>query len=507
VTAPALIAYAETTWTGSGAKSTGSITWQAGDLIVVLATNSNASQTIAAPTATGLTFTDGGAVGTSGVTDLGDSWSAVAAAGGTQAVSSTCATFWGMAVWVWRGSAGIGNRATSITSAKTVSLVRSGGNSCVVLVSSDFAAAAVTGYSFTPAAANDRQHVQEGSTYSVYAADFGDQGSAGTASYGTTGETSSGPFTSVALEILGTAGGTANAGLAAGAGAAPASSMAQAGLAAGSGSAQQPAGHIAGLASGTGTAQPAAVSTVTSGTANAGLASGAGAAAPPGMAQAGLASGSGAAQQPAGHNAGLASGTGAAQQPAVAVSGASAHAGLASGAGAAWLPYAAGSTTPHSAEVVRGVESAFYARSGAEAGQGAEGAQMLVSGTDSCHAADRAAKAWPSAADAVVAADVPLKAWPGSADTSHGADAALPARFTSPDTGHAADAVHETGIWTFVPAGVRLLVPYRHDRVRAARLDEAAMRLAERGGWARVTRLVRSADAARCQERALAERR
>ncbi len=37
-------------------------------------------------------------------------------------------------------------------------------------------------------------------------ADFGDQGAAGTTSYGTSGETSAGPFTNLALEILGLAG-------------------------------------------------------------------------------------------------------------------------------------------------------------------------------------------------------------------------------------------------------------------------------------------------------------
>jgi hypothetical protein len=286
------------------------------------------------------------------------------------------------------------------------------------------------------------------------------------------------------------------------------SGSATAGLASGAGAARQAAQHPAGPASGAGAARQPAVSTVTSGTASAGLASGAGAAPASSMAQAGPAAGSGAAAQPAGHAAGPASGTGTAVQPSVAVSGStSAHPGLAAGAGAAWLPYAAGSTTPHSADRVQAVESAFYAHSGADAGQAAEDAQMAVSGLDSCHAADRAARAWPSAADACTAAERALTAWPRGADTGHGTDAVPPQERDGADTGHAAEALHATGIWTYTAAGVRLLVPYRHDPVRAQKLEQAAMRLAERGGWVRVTRRVHSADGARCAERALAEDR
>src|SRR5260221_8748397 len=204
--APALISYTETTWSGTGTKSTAAVTWQSGDLVVVLAVNELGTTAVAAPTAAGLAFAAGAAAGADSSHCWADSWSATPGAGGSQAVTSTGAGAddWGLAVWVWRGSGGIGNRATS-TSAQTVSLIRSGANSCVVFASGDFAAAATTGYSFTPAVANDRQHVQDAALYSVYVADFGDQGAAGTTSYGTSGETSAGPFTNLALEILGLA--------------------------------------------------------------------------------------------------------------------------------------------------------------------------------------------------------------------------------------------------------------------------------------------------------------
>src|SRR5260221_560055 len=165
------------------------------------------SPAVPAPRAAGLVCTAGAGAGGDSSHCWADSWSATPAAGGSQAVTSTGAGAddWGLAVWVWRGSGGIGNRATSTTSAKTVSLIRSGASPCVVFASGDFAAAATTGYSFTPAVANDRQHVQDAALYSAYVADFGDQGGAGTTSYGTSGETSAGPFTNLALEILGLA--------------------------------------------------------------------------------------------------------------------------------------------------------------------------------------------------------------------------------------------------------------------------------------------------------------
>ena len=133
---------------------------------------------------------------------------------------------------------------------------------------------------------------------------------------------------------------SANAGLAAGTGTAPAPSVIvapAAGLAAGTASAPAPAsaaGANAGLAAGTGTAPAPALTAA----ANAGLVAGTGTAPAPALtaaANAGLAAGTGTAPAPSvtiAPNAGLAAGTGIAPAPSVTTSSAvSANAGLAAG--------------------------------------------------------------------------------------------------------------------------------------------------------------------------------
>lgn len=208
--APTLVAYGETAWNTAGtSKNVAALSWLTGDLIVILTAVEDAVDSMSVANQLGLTFTHGGVIGTSGATCGADSWSATASSDQTSqqiAVTSSGASLhWGAAVWVFRNHSGIGNRATDITTAKTVNLTRAGGNSMVVGIQGDFSAAASTGYSFTPTVGNDRQHAQDSPHYTFYVADWGDQGAAGTTAYGTTGETSTGTFAKIALEVEGTA--------------------------------------------------------------------------------------------------------------------------------------------------------------------------------------------------------------------------------------------------------------------------------------------------------------
>jgi hypothetical protein len=231
VTAPSLIQYAESVnWTVSGTKATGTLTWLTGDLIVVVGGDENAA-TLAAPTAAGLSFSPVSGVlsGTAGSSCGANAWTATAASGSSSTVSGTGAgsDAWGFACWVFRGSDGVGNTAASgaASTALTISLTRSGTNSRVVGIGLDWAGAATTGYAFTPALGtdgHDRVHVQDSGHYTVYVADWDDQGSPGATSYGISGVTGVSQFTKVYLEILGTGGGaptSANAGVAAATGA------------------------------------------------------------------------------------------------------------------------------------------------------------------------------------------------------------------------------------------------------------------------------------------------
>jgi hypothetical protein len=195
-------------------------------------------------------------------------------------------------------------------------------------------------------------------------------------------------------------------------------------------------------------------------------------------------------------------------------------------------------------DAAQAAESAFYYHSGADSASGAEGAAVRASGADSAHAAEFPARAWPSSADAAKAAERGWQSGPlASADTAHAAEAVRPFPVSRADSVHCVEVLHEMGIWTFLPVNVRLEgrfwlvtgrdardrevvlleaerldaavlrlaqrlllpVPYRHDAQAAGRLDDAVRRMAEQGGWVHLTRRLRSADAARSAEHALAE--
>lgn len=222
-TAPTLTSYAETAWnsTGTAKATSGSLSWANGDFIVALGGCESGGGgvpkfTMQAPTATGLVFAavTGAESGTSDSYCYANAWTATATAAGTQTVSghtSPAGSFhWGLGVWAYSGSSGLGNKAVSgatANTAATISLVRGSGDSCVVGGGFDWGAVATTGYAFTPAlgtAGHDRQHAQDSNRYSYYVADWGDQGAAGTTSYGITGVTV-GVFTKIMLEITGIA--------------------------------------------------------------------------------------------------------------------------------------------------------------------------------------------------------------------------------------------------------------------------------------------------------------
>lgn len=197
--APTLISYTETTWnTALMTKSTASISWQTGDVVAVII-GAESSFTPGVPTATGLTFVtqkSNGAANTCGSLLS----AAVAVSNGSGAVSSTFANgsdHWGMAVWVWRGSQGIGNSAEQHTTTDTVALTPKAAHCAVVWGSFDFAAGASP--AATPTPTNSRQALQDGTHYSVVVADLDDQSSSGAVSYGDSD--TGGPFSIVVLEI------------------------------------------------------------------------------------------------------------------------------------------------------------------------------------------------------------------------------------------------------------------------------------------------------------------
>lgn len=207
---------AETIWSGGGAKSTsvggtgsGSLSWNTGDVIVVFATTSNGNTTVGTPTATGLTFSAvGSPVGTVSSECWGHKWSATAGSPGSGVISATPAgaSTWGMIAYVLSGSDGLGAESATTTpgTTKTAALTTTADRSAVLVLISDWNADPVTGYAWTPAGQSEREASQVGSSYTIYAADWPDRPAAA-ADYGITGGGSTGPFTRLAVEVLGAA--------------------------------------------------------------------------------------------------------------------------------------------------------------------------------------------------------------------------------------------------------------------------------------------------------------
>lgn len=211
-TAPTLVSYTETaSWVvAATTKSTASVSWQTGDILVVMSGSEGATGTsrLGTPTATGLTFTKRASNITNSTCEA---YTATAVAASTSSSAVTCTSTvsqkYGCGVWVWRTSAGIGNNAEQHTATKTRALTPVGAHSAIMWGIFDFNAEAV--HAITPAATNTRQAVQSAPEMSTHVADLIDQASAGSVSYGISGGSSTGPYTIVIQEVQGAASGGA----------------------------------------------------------------------------------------------------------------------------------------------------------------------------------------------------------------------------------------------------------------------------------------------------------
>lgn len=204
-TQPLLISYTETAdWiTGAASRSTPSVSWQAGDVISVIAICEDTT-TLGLPTATGLTFTS--QKSNNAPTSCGTQLAAAVAGGsGSSAItvtSSAATKHFGIAVWVHRNSLGIGNSAEQHTTTPTVSLTPTDVNSAIVYGMGDWSA--VGPLTMTPTPTTTRQAAVDGTAYTRYVADLASQSSAGAVSYGLA--SGSGTLSIVVLEIKGALG-------------------------------------------------------------------------------------------------------------------------------------------------------------------------------------------------------------------------------------------------------------------------------------------------------------
>lgn len=199
--APTPISYTETVWNTTGvSKASASISWQAGDVIAVIA-GCEDNSALGVPTAAGLAFTSqkSNVVGSTCASQLATAVAASSSSGAVTVTNASSAPHWGFGVWVWRNSAGVGNSAEQHTTTATVPLIPTGADSAIVYGVFDFSAGALQ--TITPTPTNTRQRVVDGTQYSIYVMDLADQVSAGSVSYGLAG--GAGTVSIVVLEVKG----------------------------------------------------------------------------------------------------------------------------------------------------------------------------------------------------------------------------------------------------------------------------------------------------------------
>lgn len=210
---PTLADYQESNFTDLGTtETTPTVTWSAGDLIVVLGITEDNPRTLNTPTATGLTFSAvSGSPTNSASSTKGYAWTATAGSGGSGAVSATGTDHAeGIAVFVFSGTDGLGGTAISagLGSTTTQDLTRTGTNSHVVQIWGDWNAVNDTTVTWTPTGATQRENTYVAGRATFFVANWGDQGSTGTTGYGFSGY-AGGHMTAITLEIKGTSGGAA----------------------------------------------------------------------------------------------------------------------------------------------------------------------------------------------------------------------------------------------------------------------------------------------------------
>ena len=209
--APVLESYQQSTWTDrvSTNEATASVTWAAGDLIVVIGlTEDQSIGTLALPTAAGLRFAQAAAVS---VASSGRAyvWWTRAGASGSGAITSVVnasAAMRGLSAFVYSGSGGLGNISAS-SSAETVSvrsLTRAGANSAMIFGLVDWSANADVTVTAEPSSGSTiRINTTQGGIATMFVVDWTDQGTAGTADCGISAFAGVTNNIMVAVEVLG----------------------------------------------------------------------------------------------------------------------------------------------------------------------------------------------------------------------------------------------------------------------------------------------------------------
>lgn len=216
--APTKVADSSSGWTTTGttSRTTGSLTLQAFDLVVLVGWTENNATTLTTPTGlTGLTGLTFAALTGYPATLAGSApiyaWSATASSGGSGAVStdiSSSTNAGGIHAFVFRGHNGLGAVPTPVQTGTSLvlSTTRTGQHSLIVAIVIDSNATNDTTVAATPAAGatqDDAAFVSGRAT--SFSFDWTDQSGVGTTSYGVDSATFStpGPVSCGVIEITG----------------------------------------------------------------------------------------------------------------------------------------------------------------------------------------------------------------------------------------------------------------------------------------------------------------
>lgn len=220
MTAPTLTSQVGSTWTDftTPPEVTGTLTWNAGDRILVIGFTEDQQYTLATPTATGLTFTDLGTSLTTASSCWAHAWQATAGSSGSGTVSAAdllggvTNAMRGIHALAFGGCTGFTRtNGAAVDSTQTVSVTRTQANSFMVFLSADWSASGLGGLGWTPAGQTQLQAAHVNPQATAFAGYWGDQGSTGTTSYGTSGLAGT-LYTKFAVEVLGTSSGATPAG-------------------------------------------------------------------------------------------------------------------------------------------------------------------------------------------------------------------------------------------------------------------------------------------------------
>jgi hypothetical protein len=210
--APTLAASSASTL-GTGARTTGSVSWTSGDIVIVMGMTADDTATLGTPTTAGSGISFAALTGTptsAGSSCKGYGWIATASASSSGTFSATPSGGFagGIVVWVWSGSDGIGTPVVSaaLGATTTQNLTRAQANSGVVQMWGDWNAVNDAVVTWTPSGQAQLLAAVSAGAFTGFAASWGDQGATGTTAYGFSGF-AGGDMTAITVEVKGTAGG------------------------------------------------------------------------------------------------------------------------------------------------------------------------------------------------------------------------------------------------------------------------------------------------------------